>query len=227
MSVPATTETRVDQTPFSKRLRASTLRVHDRANHSLYMEALLGGALTLPGYTKLAIQYYFVYQAIEKASDAMAGDPVGGPFVFDELRRMPALARDLAYLVGPDWAAEIQPLEATKAYVRRIETVAHDWPGGYVAHHYTRYLGDIAGGQVIRKLLERNYDVAEAGSLFYHFDEIGSAPAFRDHYRAKLDTAPWDEAERARVVEEALVAFECNVAVFDELAETMDQYRAA
>lgn len=217
--------TDLDARPFSATLRASTLVVHEKANHSTYMDALLGGELTQHGYTQLAIQYYFIYGAIEAASDRMTGDPVGGEFVFDELRRLPKLERDLAHLVGQDWRTTISPLASTAAYVERIRA-ASEWAGGYVAHHYTRYLGDIAGGQVIRRLLEKNYDVAQAGSLFYHFDEIGSAPKFRDRYRAKLDVAPWDEDERARVVGETLVAFECNVAVFDELALRLDEYRS-
>lgn len=216
----------LDHTPFSKTLRSSTLGVHDKANHSAYMNALLGGELTLEGYTQLAIQYYFIYQAIERASDAMAGDPVGGRFVVDELRRLPKLARDLEFLVGPEWETTVRPLPATEAYVRRVAEAAPEWVGGYVAHHYTRYLGDIAGGQVIRRLLVKQYQVEGAGSLFYHFEEIGSAPAFRDRYRAMLDNAPWDEAERGRIIEETLVAFECNIAVFAELAETMREYRA-
>ncbi|SEF36707.1 heme oxygenase [Amycolatopsis pretoriensis] len=214
-----------DARPFSATLRASTLEVHEKANYSTYMRALLGGELTQEGYTQLAIQYYFVYGAIEAASDRMAGDAVGGEFVFDELRRLPNLERDLAHLVGPDWRSTISPLASTQAYVARVEE-ASSWAGGYVAHHYTRYLGDIAGGQAIRRLLERQYDVAEAGTLFYHFEGIGSAPRFRDAYRAKLDNAPWDEAERARVIDETLVAFECNVAVFEELASRLEDFRA-
>ncbi|MFE0023065.1 heme oxygenase (biliverdin-producing) [Amycolatopsis sp. NPDC059021] len=216
--MPVTTE--LEARPFSATLRASTLAVHDRANHSVYMNALFGGDLPLSGYTRLAEQYYFVYQAIEEMSDAMAGDPVGGEFVFDELRRMPNLERDMEFLLGSGWRGKIRQLPATEAYARRIRE-ASEWAGGYVAHHYTRYLGDIAGGQAIRRLLAKNYEVSEAGSLFYHFDEIGSAPAFRDRYRAKLDTAPWSDEERARVIDEALVAFECNVAVFTELAEEL------
>ncbi|SEP28003.1 heme oxygenase (biliverdin-producing) [Amycolatopsis saalfeldensis] len=222
--MPVTTD--LDTRPFSATLRASTRVLHDRANHSEYMNALLGGELSLAGYTRLAIQYYFIYQAIERVSDQMAGDTVGGGFVFDELRRLPALEADLAHLVGPGWRTEIRPLASTEAYAARIGEAA-SWAGGYVAHHYTRYLGDIAGGQVIRRLLEQKFGLDQAGTTFYHFDAIGSAPAFRDRYRAKLDTAPWGEAERARVINETAVAFECNVAVFDELARDLDRYRVA
>ncbi|WP_033295732.1 heme oxygenase (biliverdin-producing) [Amycolatopsis jejuensis] len=219
-----TVTTDLQARPFSGQLRASTKVVHEKANHSTYMNALLGGELSLAGYTALAVQYYFIYQAIERAGDAMA-DPVGREFVFEELRRLPSLERDLERLVGPGWRNEIEPLSATKAYAERIAEAAR-WSGGFVAHHYTRYLGDIAGGQIIRRLLEKNFDLAEAGTLFYHFDGIGSAPAFRDRYRAKLDEAPWSEDERARVIDESVVAFEHNVAVFDELARDLEQYRA-
>jgi heme oxygenase len=218
--------TDLDTRPFSATLRASTLQVHEKANYSTYMRALLGGELSQDGYTQLAIQYYFVYSAIEAASDRLAADPVGGEFVFDALRRLPNLELDLAHLVGPDWRSTISPLASTQAYVARIGE-ASSWAGGYVAHHYTRYLGDIAGGQVIRRLLEKKFGLDQAGTMFYHFDEIGSAPAFRDRYRTKLDTAPWGEDERARVINETTVAFECNVAVFDELAGDLDRYRVA
>src|SRR3981081_4892899 len=83
----------LEQTPFSRTLRASTKVVQEKANHSRYMNALLGGELNLAGYTQLAIQYYFIYRAIEQASDAMATDPIGRQFVVDELRRLPKLAR--------------------------------------------------------------------------------------------------------------------------------------
>jgi heme oxygenase len=218
--------TDLDTRPFSAALRASTLQVHEKANYSTYMRALLGGELSQDGYTQLAIQYYFVYSAIEAASDRLAADPVGGEFVFDALRRLPNLELDLAHLVGPDWRSTISPLASTQAYVARIGE-ASSWAGGYVAHHYTRYLGDIAGGQAIRRVLEKQYDVAEAGTLFYHFEGIGSAPKFRDAYRAKLDNAPWTDTERTRVIDETLVAFECNVAVFDELAQRLDEFRTA
>lgn len=221
--MPVTSE--LDARPFAATLRESTLAVHDRANHSAYMSALLGGELTQAGYTRLAIQYFYIYDAIEAASDVMSADPVAGTFVFAELRRLPNLERDLAHLVGPGWRDTISPLASTVAYAERVRE-ASTWSGGFVAHHYTRYLGDIAGGQAIRRVLEKNYDVVDAGALFYHFD-IGSAPRFRDEYRARLNAAPWDDDERQRVIDEALVAFECNVAVFDELALELDRYRAA
>lgn len=215
------------QTPFSQVLRHSTREVHDRAHHSRYMNALLDGRLTLEGYTKLAEQYYFIYSTLEDAADAMTSDEVGAPFVVPELHRTQALVVDLERLAGPGWRDRITPTPATRAYVERLREVAYDWAGGFVAHHYTRYLGDLAGGQVVGKLLERTYGVTGPGARFYDFGALGSPSAFRTRYRALLDAAPWDEAEHERIMAETQHAFELNIAVLDDLADAVETHRAA
>ena len=50
----------------------------------------------------------------------------------------------------PKLRSEVTMTPATEAYVRRIEEVAADSSLAYllVAHQYTRYLGDLFGGQV-------------------------------------------------------------------------------
>jgi heme oxygenase (biliverdin-producing, ferredoxin) len=202
--------------PLSTALRQATMEVHDRAQHSSYMGALLAGELPLSDYTLLVEQYRAIYGALEAASDALADDPVAGPFVVDELRRVPALRADLAAL----GSTSPRLLPATRAYVARICGSIDD-PPRFVAHHYTRYLGDIAGGQVVGRVLERTYGVTGPGSLFYDFATLGSPKKFRDRYRALLDAAPGGPEEQARLMAESVRAFELNIAVFDELADAV------
>jgi heme oxygenase len=146
---------------------------------------------------------------------------VVGGFAVDALRRREAIAADLAFLRGADWADDLRPLASTAAYAARIRETVDAWPGGWVAHHYTRYLGDIAGGQAVRVLLERHYGVTGDGARFYDFAALGPVPPFRTHYRALLDAAAWDEVERARIADEACHAFELNIAMLRELADTV------
>ncbi|GAA4702997.1 biliverdin-producing heme oxygenase [Pseudonocardia yuanmonensis] len=201
---------------LSTGLRQATAAVHERAHHSTYMAALLDGRLPLSAYTLLAEQYLAIYGALEAAGDALAADPVAGPFVIDELRRVPALRRDVPALGGSVDAPRTLP--ATETYVARLSEAATDAPV-FVAHHYIRYLGDLAGGQVVGKMLERTYGLTGPGALFYDFAALGSPSRFRARYRALLDAAPWDEIEQRRVMDEAVRGFELNIAVFDELAE--------
>jgi heme oxygenase (biliverdin-producing, ferredoxin) len=192
---------------------------HQDANGSPYVRALFDQRLSLDGYAALVAQHYFIYRELERASDAMVGDPVAGPFASPELRRLPSLERDLRDLYGPDWADRIAPSPATEAYTGRIREVAFDWAGGFVAHHYTRYLGDISGGQAVRALAERQHGLVDhAGTRFYVFDQIPDRKAFKARYHTLLDTAPWDEAERDRVIEESRIAYRHNTAVLTDLA---------
>lgn len=206
-------------TPFSTVIRTATQAQHTAAEESTFMGDLLGGRLGVAAYARYTEQLWFVYQALEAAVDRLAADPVAGPFVRPELRRVAALERDLEHLRGPGWRETAEPLAATTAYAARIEAVADGWPAGYVAHHYTRYLGDLSGGQVIRGIAERTwgFDRKGDGVRFYVFDAIGNPAEFKRGYREALDALPVDELEGARMVEECRRAFTLNTAMFRDL----------
>jgi heme oxygenase len=216
-----------DPERFSDVLRTATREVHERAESAAFIGKLMSGELALAGFAELATQHYFIYTALEEVADTMRADPVVGAFVIDGLRRVPALAQDLEFLLGPDWASAVKPNAATEKYCQRLRTVAPGWPGGFVAHHYTRYLGDISGGQVIRAKLRTHHGITGLGAKFYAFDGIGSPAAFRRHYRSLLDSTGWDESEQARVIAETKHAFALNEAVFTELGEGMDKHLVA
>jgi heme oxygenase len=102
--------------------------------------------------------------------------------------------------------------------VERIERVASVWVGGFVAHHYTRYLGDLSGGRLLRSLLQRQFGFDTNGVGLYLFAEIAEPRRFCSTYREALDQVPWDDDERARVVAEVEHAYRLTTDVFAELA---------
>src|SRR5699024_998655 len=126
-------------TRFSVALRDATREEHDRAERAGFMRALLAGDLPRAAYADLAAQHYFAYRVLEGAAAQLRDDPVAGPFVFDELTRLPALERDLAHLLGADWAEQVRPNTATERYCARLQEKCSTWPGGFIAHSYTRY----------------------------------------------------------------------------------------
>jgi heme oxygenase len=112
-------------------------------------------------------------------------------------------------------------MPATRAYADRIRECAERWPGGYVAHHYTRYLGDLSGGQIIRDHAEKTWGFARKGDgvRFYVFEGISNPAAFKRGYRELLDAVAADELERQRIVSECRNAFALNMGVFRALSE--------
>src|SRR5690606_36152967 len=98
---------------------------------------------------------------------------------------------DLEHLVGANWRDEISALPATERYVAQIEGLDPEWGGGFIAHHYTRYLGDLSGGQHIYKVMQRRFGLGDDGIAFYLFAEIADPAEFKNEYRAALDGFSW------------------------------------
>ena len=214
----STTSPGITVAGFADVLRERTRAVHQRVEGSSFIAELVTGRRSQQDYAALLGQLSFVYRALENVADRMSADPVAGPFVTAELVRLPRIEEDLEFLAGRSWRREVVVLPATAKYIGRIREVEH-WPGGFVAHHYTRYLGDLSGGQIIRTALQRQHGFGTRGVTFYDFPGIARPKLFRDSYRARLDAAPWDESERERILAEVVRAFEHNGAVFDDLAK--------
>jgi heme oxygenase (biliverdin-producing, ferredoxin) len=203
-----TTET---NTKFSEDIRAASWALHQSAEGSHFMSDLLAGEISRERYAHYVGQLYHVYSVIEEAAKAMRNDPIAGPFVQDELTRLPAIAADLQYFFGADYDGPLDPTDGTREYCDRLREACFAWSGGFVAHHYTRYMGDLSGGQYIGKVVEKTYELENHdGARFYVFEKIADPKTFKNEYRHRLDTSPWTPEEKQRIIDEVLLAYRLN-----------------
>lgn len=205
-----------ESVPLSQRLREGTRPEHEQAEGSGFVERLMSGRLDVAAYADLAAQQWAVYGALEDASAAMRADAQGASLVFDELTRTPEIEKDLTFLVGADWAERVTIHPATERYVARLRTVGGSLPA-YAAHAYTRYLGDLSGGQIIKRMLERHYGLSGDGLAFYTFVEIPKSKPFKDVYRERLDALVLTPEQLDETVAEAKYAFRLNSDLFADL----------
>lgn len=202
---------------FSARLRDETRHAHEAAERAPFFSDLLSGRLPSPAYVDLLAQLYRVYCAIEGNADLLADDPVVGGFLDSRLVRRGAIEADLTALVGAGWREAVPAaLPVTTTYVERIWTLTAEWPVGYVAHHYTRYMGDLSGGRVIATMLRRHYGFDDTQLAMYRFDGVNPHDT-KVAYRRLLDDAGWGDAERERLVAETRQAYGYNQAIADGL----------
>ncbi len=204
--------------PFSQALRERTWTDHGTSEGAGFMHDLMTGKGSKQDYTDLVVQHWYVYVALEEAAARFADDAQAAPFIEPALTRVPAIEADLEHLIGDDWRERIAPTPSVEAYCARIREIADEgWAGGFIAHHYTRYLGDLSGGQAIKRLMQRQFGFDTNGVLFYIFDGIADPRAFKDAYREQLDAAGWDEQEQDRVIDEVVRAYAYNTALFNDL----------
>lgn len=204
--------------PLSALLREGTRADHGAANSEDFIEQLMSGALNRAAYADLSAQLLVVYEALEEAGAAVRGDERGAGLVFNELTRVPAIEQDLAFLYGASWREEIRILPATREYADRVREVSGSLPH-YAAHSYTRYLGDLSGGQIVKRMMKQHYDLDGDGVAFYTFPDIPKIKLFKDAYRNELDNLGLNDDEVATTLAEAHHAFHLNRVVFTGLAE--------
>ncbi|XP_054462964.1 heme oxygenase 2 [Anoplopoma fimbria] len=207
---------------LSEVLAAGTKEVHEKAENTQFVKDFLRGRIRKELFKLGAVALYYTYTAMEEEIERNKDHPHFAPLYFPtELHRKEALARDLEYFYGPDWQSQVSCSQATQHYVDRIHQVGQEDPVLLVAHAYTRYMGDLSGGQVLKKVAQRAMKLPSTGEglEFYQFDGIHSAKAFKQLYRSRMNELELDMEIKKRLVDEAIKAFQFNMEVFEELEE--------
>jgi heme oxygenase len=200
------------------KLREGTKKSHTMAENVGFIKCFLKGTVEKTSYRKLVGNLYYVYSAIEEEMERLKDHPIVSKFYFRELNRKDSLEKDLAYYYGVNWRDQVKPSAAAQDYVKRIHEVGQTAPELLAAHSYTRYLGDLSGGQILKGIAMRGMNLSEGeGTAFYAFPEIPDEKAFKQTYRQVMNDLPIDEATAQRIVDEANDAFHLNMKMFQEL----------
>jgi heme oxygenase len=205
--------------PLSVALKKGSAAEHARAEQSPFVTELLAGRVNDRGYADYLLRLRVVYAALEEAVRSRRHDPLVAAVYDPALERLPAIEDDIRHW-NPQGDNAIQS-PATDAYRDRIADAS--WGGALLAHHYTRYLGDLSGGQAIAKILDRTFTLGGAGLAMYRFPV--RPKHFKDRYRARLDALQLGPDTVRRAVDEVKIAFGLNQAMFDELSGNLPGYQ--
>ena len=211
---PPAEATATDALDVAALVRAASADDHRAAETRGFITELMGGALSLDEYTRYLAQLAWVYEALEER-----GSRPGDPAVFDPaLSRMAAIDADLAALGASDWRESHPPLPETAHYAAHLRAITDD-DVRYLAHHYTRYLGDLSGGQAIARLVARHYGATPDQLAFYRFDLAGDGVVhYKRGYRDAMNALALSPVEVDVLIAEVRESFRLNSAIFEALA---------
>lgn len=200
-------------TSISTLMRESSIADHQAAESVHFITHLMRGELSAAHYTEYLCQLAHVYKALERLL------PEGTTLPFHEgLKRFDAIERDLENLGVLD--LNLHPLlPATVDYVARLNEITSTGDVRLLAHHYTRYLGDLSGGQAIGALMQRHYGLSADQISFYDFSNLGDPVPIKRAYREALDALELSEHELAVLIEEVRIAFRLNTELFVQLGQ--------
>ncbi|OKH43493.1 heme oxygenase [Calothrix sp. HK-06] len=203
---------------LASKLRVGTKKAHTMAENVGFVKCFLKGVVEKNSYRKLVGNFYFIYSAMEEEMEKHKNHPIVSKINFPQLYRKHTLEQDLAYYYGANWRDQVKLSSAGSAYVQRIREISNSEPELLISHSYTRYLGDLSGGQILKGIAQTAMNLTDGnGTAFYEFADISDEKAFKVKYRAALDEMPLDEATCDKIVQEANDAFGANMKMFQEL----------
>ena len=198
-------------------LKEGTKESHSAAENTKFVASFLRGVVDYEEYRKLLTNFYYVCDTMEQRIRETE-DPMVLAIRSEDLERKEAIERDLEYYYGPDWKEKQIPSEACNTYCHRINEIAEKDPYLLVAHHYTRYIGDLSGGKILKEIAARVLKPPVGKGLdFYEFPSIPDAKLFKQNYRACLDNLGTDSSQENALITEANYAFRLNMYMFDEI----------
>nr|YP_010196382.1 heme oxygenase [Gracilaria cearensis]UAD83779.1 heme oxygenase [Gracilaria cearensis] len=205
-------------TNLAQQLREGTTKAHSMAENVSFVKSFLGGVVDKKSYRRLIANLFFVYTALEEEIEKNKNHFVVQSIYFPELNRTLSLKQDLEYYYGSNWQDQVCPSLATKIYVDRIRNISINQPELLIAHAYTRYMGDLSGGQILKRIAQTAMNLSSnEGTAFYNFHNIKDDKRFKVIYRQALDNAPINQMQIEQIIAEANIAFNLNMKVFQEL----------
>lgn len=209
-------------TNLAQQLREGTTKSHSMAENVSFVKSFLGGLVDKDSYRKLVANLYFIYDVMEEQIEQHKNHPAVNAIYFPELYRKESLEKDLKYYYGNNWLQNINPSPATQSYINRIKQISYTSPELLIAHSYTRYIGDLSGGQILKKIAKNAMQLSDdAGTYFYDFDLIEDEKKFKDVYRNSLNNIPLTKKQIDQIILEANTAFNLNMKIFQELNSNM------
>jgi heme oxygenase len=202
---------------LSQQLKAATAAMHRRAERSVFMARLLHGEIERAQYVALLHNLQALYAALEGALLRHADHPAVAPVALPALWRSRAIAADLHFLAE---GAALPPLTpAMQQYVQRLRSLQACAPALLVAHAYVRYLGDLNGGQALRRVVARSLALAgDGGTRFYDFGGGDASKRLAQRFRDGLAALAPHWPDPHPLIDEAVDAFDRHCRLFEELA---------
>lgn len=212
-AVPAAEEIR--RIGLSNALREVTAPLHRRAEKAGVISDIVRGRSSRAAYTLLLRNLHAVYEAIERGLERHRDTPAVRLIVRPEIYRADAIARDVETLCGGAAAARAVPLlPEGRAYAAAVAESAEGDGVRLIGHAYTRYLGDLSGGQTVSQVLARTLGLDAGMRNLYRFAGIDGLEAYKDDYRAAIDRAALETDRPEAILAEAMRAFRLNIALF-------------
>jgi heme oxygenase len=180
------------------KLKELTWENHKRAERSNFMRRMLKKEMTNYQYYVYLANQMMCYYVLETYADQL-----GLLKDIEHLKRSSKISKDMSEFERTDGFEQPLVLKSTEKYMKYLESISR-YPEKLMAHIYVRHMGDLSGGQIIKKLVP-------GSGLYYEFE--GDIDELKAKIRAKLND---------NMAEEANTCFNMVYSMLEELENSFD-----
>eukprot|EP01117_Protostelium_nocturnum_P007868 TRINITY_DN2812_c0_g1_i2.p1 TRINITY_DN2812_c0_g1~~TRINITY_DN2812_c0_g1_i2.p1 ORF type:complete len:228 (+),score=86.90 TRINITY_DN2812_c0_g1_i2:73-756(+) len=220
---------------LSESLKEETRKIHRELERTLWVKSMMKGKMSAQSYIDYLSLLQTIYSTLELELERRKSTEFVSSLYFPSLFRSKAIQEDLNHLfssVGVNSSSNwVSSSLALKNYIERIEKISNEEPIRLIAHSYARYLGDLFGGQHIKKHLfqywkdsegNRFLETEEKGLSFYSFPEISQPKQFALDFKLAMDSLPLTESQKRAIIEEGLEVFRLNMEIMNQMSNAVE-----
>jgi heme oxygenase len=200
--------------PLADQLKLATWDLHKEAETTGFINQLLRGSGLIENYIWYLENLRAVYEELESSYDWVSFYPELTFFVDRKIQRAASLALDIDALKAATGCADrSELLPVTRKFQTTLQRALHKRPAEMLAHIYVRYLGDLNGGQILKRLISKQFDLPDDCLTFYEFPLIADIATFRTRFRQALNGIHLEPDDLLLTKQAAIEAFRFNIAM--------------
>lgn len=201
---------------FSLRLKNETAKLHSIAENAEFNKKIFKGNLTKEDYCFYLMNKYHIYSALEIAVLENKNNPAISKLYMPELERKRHIHNDIRSILKN--IPEVFPMiSSTKSYVYHLNKLSQKAPELLIAHTYTNYLAEMAGGVVIKRILISKHGFKESELSLYNFIDLDKFSEFRTKYLSLINEIVVDDHLEDAFIEESKLSYIFSTVILMEL----------
>lgn len=198
---------------LTDKLSLITKPIHREVEFAPFFQKILAGKINTGAYLQYLVNLLPVYETLE---NALRNLPENSPFnilCIPELERTIKLSWDIDVLKFVDECSFLKlknyvSSKSAEDYATYLKQISHTKPHLLIAHAYVRYLGDLAGGQILKLRIN---NLCSKATNFYDFEDLTSSIKKRhtktSFYKSLINSIKLTPIQQNEVLQEALVAY--------------------
>ena len=203
---------------FILKLKHDTSKLHSIAENAGFNKNLFNGSLTKEKYGNYLMNKFHIYSALENAILHNKNSPAISKIYMPELERKRHILNDLR-LILPELPDKLPMLSTTESYVYHLNHLDQKSPELLIAHAYTNYLAEMAGGTIIKRILLSKYGFKEEELSVYNFNNLDDFKVFQPRYHKLISEIVSKNHIEKAFIEESKLAYIFITMVLVELVD--------